>query len=363
MKYLSFIVLICLACFGNAQLVSGITMLDPVLSESSGLLWLNDKVITHNDSGNEPALYELDTLSGMVTRKITVGNASNNDWEDLTADANFIYIGDFGNNDGNRTDLKIYRVAQYDYWNTLNDTVFADTIRFNYADQFDFSNQAYANDFDCEAISVVGDSLYLFTKNWLNHETNVYVLPKLPGDYLAMRRDSLPVQGLVTSADFNEFSNRLVLCGYGSSPFILEVGWEPNLSISAMDRVRYDIIVPNSIQVEAIVSISANSYYLTSESSFGNAAELMRMNGVNGSLDLGKREIKKFLISPNPVSQALFFGPCQGCNKQLFAANGQLVKTSTKDKMDVSDLKKGIYWLNVLDENFRFVSSSKIIVN
>ncbi|MFA7274606.1 MAG: T9SS type A sorting domain-containing protein [Crocinitomicaceae bacterium] len=363
MKYFFLIVHVCLASFGSAQFVSEITILDPVLSESSGLLWLNNKVITHNDSGNEPALYELDTLSGLITRKITVGNASNQDWEDLTADANFIYIGDFGNNEGNRTDLRIYRVSQNEYWNTLNDTVYADTIRFNYADQLDFSIQAYATNFDCEALSVIGDSLYLFTKNWLNQKTNMYVLPKLPGDYSALKRDSLPVQGLITSADFNFFSNRLALCGYGNSPFILEVEWEPNVAISAMDRVRYDIVVPNSIQIEAIVSITANDYYLTSESAFGNTANLMRLKGVNGGLGIESIKSRKIDIFPNPVSNEIVFLVGQGCEKQLFSISGQLVKTSKEDKMLVSDLEKGIYWLKFTDENSQFVSISKISVN
>lgn len=363
MKYFFLLVHVCISFCAQTQVVTEIAILDPVLNESSGLLWLNNKVITHNDSGNEPALYELDTLTGLITRKITVGNASNQDWEDLTADANFIYIADFGNNVGNRTDLKIYRVSQNDYWNTLNDTIFADTIRFNYADQLDFSNQAYATNFDCEAISVIGDSLYLFTKNWLNHETNIYVLPILPGDYSAMRRDSLPVQGLITSADFNVHSNRLVLCGNGSSPFVLEVEWEPSVAISAMDRVRYDIVVPNSIQVEAIVSISPNNYYLTSESAFGNVADLMRLSGANDGLGIESIGNSIIAIFPNPVSEEIYFLVCQGCEKQLFAVNGQLVKTTQEDNMILSDLEKGMYCLKITDENSRFVWSSKIIVD
>jgi len=35
--------------------------------ETSGLIYLNGKLITHNDSGGEPALYELDTITGNVT--------------------------------------------------------------------------------------------------------------------------------------------------------------------------------------------------------------------------------------------------------------------------------------------------------
>jgi hypothetical protein len=37
-------------------------------------------------------------------------NAKNTDWEALTNDGNNFYIGDFGNNDGSRRDLTIYKV-------------------------------------------------------------------------------------------------------------------------------------------------------------------------------------------------------------------------------------------------------------
>jgi len=75
---------------------------------------------------------------------------------------NYIYIGDFGNNAGTRTDLKVYRVDISDYF--TNDTVNAEIIHFTYADQTNFSNQIYAHNFDAEALISIGDSLYIFTK-------------------------------------------------------------------------------------------------------------------------------------------------------------------------------------------------------
>ncbi len=90
-------------------------------------------MITHNDSGGEPKLYEVDTLTGNVTREVLIQNATNKDWEDICHDETYIYIGDFGNNNNYRTDLKIYRITIEDYLN--RDTVEADVIAFNYQDQ------------------------------------------------------------------------------------------------------------------------------------------------------------------------------------------------------------------------------------
>ncbi|WP_240743145.1 hypothetical protein, partial [Ilyomonas limi] len=89
------------------------TNLNTKLNETSGLLWWNNQVWTHNDSGGEPALYAVDSSTGKIIRKVTVSNATNIDWEDLAQDDNYIYIGDFGNNaQGNRNDLKIYKVKK-----------------------------------------------------------------------------------------------------------------------------------------------------------------------------------------------------------------------------------------------------------
>jgi hypothetical protein len=58
------------------------------------------------------------------------------------SDENSIYIGDVGNNIGNRIDLKIYKIAIDDYHN--NDTVVAEIINFEYADQIENSSAAQA---------------------------------------------------------------------------------------------------------------------------------------------------------------------------------------------------------------------------
>ena len=41
-----------------------------------------------------------------------MSNIKNTDWEEISQDKDFIYIGDIGNNSGNRDDLKIYRAGK-----------------------------------------------------------------------------------------------------------------------------------------------------------------------------------------------------------------------------------------------------------
>ena len=101
-----------------------------ILNESSGAIFFNDKLIIHNDSGNENKLYELDTNSRVITRTVTVTNATNVDWEDITQDNTSIYIGDIGNNNGDRNDLKIYKINKSDY--LISNNVTAEIINLSY---------------------------------------------------------------------------------------------------------------------------------------------------------------------------------------------------------------------------------------
>ncbi len=357
LKYLFFFSLVFSTAFG--QQITQIVALDPSLSESSGILYLNQKIITHNDSQGAAALYEVDSLTGQISRTVVIANASNNDWEDLAYDNNFIYIGDFGNNSGNRTDLKIYRISLTDYWNTPNDTVFADTIRFSYAAQTNFSSQQNSTNWDCEAMTIIGDSIYLFSKNWINQKTYVYTFPKDIGNYSLAVRDSLPIQGLITSADFNIFSNRLALVGYTpTGPFIVEMDWNANVPISQISRNRYTVTVPNSIQVEAIVSISENQYYLTAENFGGSESSLLRLVGKNGSLMIDERIIEEVVIFPNPTEEKFTIQIPKALNNiniEIYGLNGQLISTKsfeneTEIEID-APISSGIYLVKIESGN------------
>src|SRR5690606_7356900 len=206
---------------GFAQTMQLLTPLESTINESSGLLSLNGKLITHNDSGGEPRLYEIESLTGNVVRAVTILNAVNTDWEDIAADDTYIYIGDFGNNNGTRTDLKVYRILQNDFFESVNDEATAEIISFHYSDQTDFTSSPFSTNYDAEAFIAYQDSLYIFTKNWSDNHTNVYALSKQPGNYALVRGASIDVGGMITGADFNENFGKLILCGYTLvSPFV-----------------------------------------------------------------------------------------------------------------------------------------------
>jgi hypothetical protein len=133
------------------------------LSEISGLeKWNDSTLIAINDGGNEPILFLLN-LSGQITRKISVTNATNIDWEALAMDDNYLYIGDIGNNMNERKDLCIYRVNRGEIANSR--TVIAEKMNISYKEQRAFPPLNNERHFDAEAMTFFEGQLWIFTKN------------------------------------------------------------------------------------------------------------------------------------------------------------------------------------------------------
>lgn len=202
------------------------TNLSTTLDETSGVIMANGALWTHNDGGNAAALYKIDTLSNAILQTVTIGGATNVDWEDITFDGTNFYIGDFGNNaNGNRTDLKIYKFPLSAIPSGTNVTVPAgqvQVIHFSYEDQTNFNPTGSNNTrFDCEAMIYAGGGLHLFTKNWIDKITTHYTLPATAGTYEAVNEETFDVDGLVTAADISPLGV-IMLLGYesaGGTPF------------------------------------------------------------------------------------------------------------------------------------------------
>jgi len=189
------------------------TRLPSILNETSGLLFFNGQLWTINDSGNPPEIYQLDRANGNILQTVTVSNSINTDWESITQDDSNVYIGDFGNNAGNRTDLCILKITKADLLNTTNDTVQAGYIHFIYPDQTQFKPAFNNTNFDCEAFIYFNDSLHLFSKNWSDLHTKHYILPADTGYYKARLAERFNAEGLITDASINAKGN-IVLLGY-----------------------------------------------------------------------------------------------------------------------------------------------------
>lgn len=191
--------------------------LDDGLKETSGLLFAGGRMWTHNDGGGDNAIYAVDTSRGNVLQTVLLQGATNVDWEDIARSDTHVYVGDIGNNQGSRKNLKIHRFPLTALESSLDTIrVEVETIAFSYADQTDFTPREKHN-FDCEALLFFRGQLVLFTKNRLDNRSHVYTLSATPGTQQAQRVDSFDARGLVTGADVSPSGKEVVLVGYTRS--------------------------------------------------------------------------------------------------------------------------------------------------
>ncbi len=236
------------------------------VQETSGLLFFNEGLWSHNDSGGEPEIYKIDTVTGAVIQTVRLSNGSHHDWEDLAQDQEFIYIGDFGNNLGNRKDLIIYRIYKGDIPESGNAVVEAGIISFSFGDQEEFKVKNRTNDYDCESMISFNDFLYLFSKNWVNGKTRIYKLHKETGSQVAGVIGTFNIGGLATAADINQEGNRLVILGYKDyCPFLWLFRDFEGDDFFGGDKTRVDFPFIYGSQTEGAGFIDSTRVFLSCE--------------------------------------------------------------------------------------------------
>jgi len=249
--------------YGNTKIAPVFSVtLSYTLNETSGLVYFDNQLWTHNDD-TDSNIYALDTI-GKITNRYPLG-VKNTDWEELSHDSTYFYIGNFGNNaTGIRKDLHILRI---DKLSLKENNPRLDTISFNYSNQVDFiRKKANTTDFDCEAFIVSKDSIYLFTKQWTGKKTAVYVLPKVPGTYTAQFKSELDTNGLITGATYLEEKKLLVLCGYSKQlkPFLYLLYDFKNNDLFSGNKRKIALALPYH-QVEGITTQNGLHYYISNE--------------------------------------------------------------------------------------------------
>lgn len=162
-----------------------------------------------NDSGGEPEIYKFNSETGKIVQTVSVSNATNRDWEEMTMNEDYFFIGDFGNNNGNRKDLTIYYIPKKEIGEENQVSVNAQKIEFNYPEQTNFKPGKQATNFDCEAMFYHDGKLHLFTKEWTNYATTHYTLEIKPGKQQAKKVETFKTNYMVTGAhiDANPISN------------------------------------------------------------------------------------------------------------------------------------------------------------
>ena len=204
------------------------TIKDNSITESSGLVASRTTpgaYWTHNDSGDGPFIYAIDTR-GDSLGTFRVSGAQARDWEDIAAgpgpqpNRSYLYIGDIGDNDAVRPEVIVYRVAEPALSNTTRkftksrpgSTEPAETIRLKYPD----------GKHDAEALLVHPrtGNIYIVTKVVIaNPAVYEAVAPFTGGQSITMRRvgeTHVPsiFGGVITGGNISPDGRRVALCDY-----------------------------------------------------------------------------------------------------------------------------------------------------
>jgi hypothetical protein len=329
------------------------------LLETSGITRFQQGLVTHNDNSDEN-LYVIDTLNGAILQTFSLNGTSNFDWEEITQDSLYLYVGDFGNNAGSRTDLHILRIEKS---SLLESTPAIDTIAFAYEDQIDFTPSNQNTPFDCEAFIAGTDSLFLFTKNWNDLSTVCYSVPKVPGNYLAQRKDSSGVNGLITGATYLPNKRLIILSGYSSllQPFMyLLFDFEGTDFFSSFQQKINPSL--NFHQVEGVYTSNGIDVYITNEyfsqSFITNQQKLHKfdLTPVLGEYLSGNNinsESSEIRIFPNPAKDLVHIeSPNKSLCLEMRNSEGKVVIKSrirSHSDLDVSDLPNGRYFISIKD--------------
>ena len=188
-----------------------IAVLSDSINENSGLDFFNNRLFNINDSGNSSEIFEIDHETGK-SKNVFKTDLINKDWEAITSDSTNLYIGDFGNNVGNRNDLVIYRIPFDSALVGLNINEIK-PIPFYYPEQKDFTPKNLNNNFDTEAMIFLNRKIHVFTKEWASKSTTHYTIdPNLTENQAAQKLETFSTDYVVTDAAY--FKQKLYLVGY-----------------------------------------------------------------------------------------------------------------------------------------------------
>ena len=341
-----------------------------LLNENSGIIFYNDHLFTINDGGNSNTIFELDTF-GILNREITVVNASNVDWEAISQNSQSIFVGDFGNNSGSRENLCIYEISKSEILDPSINEVFATRRVFKYEDQIEFTWNSNAHNYDCESFICTEDSIYLFSKNWLDEQTKLYGLPVAWADTaVATVNASYDVDGLITDASIDLAGESLLLLGYKNnganfySSFIWML-WDYNgTDFFSGNKRRIEVGTMLTLgQTEGIALKGSSSGFVSSEqinSIITIPPKLMQFDfsdylndEVAGTISSAKYNR---LLYPNPCRQSLNI---EGNDERFRIYNLETSKLVLNgvvrlNQVDISSLHPGVFYIQVGKSKMKF---------
>lgn len=239
--------------------------------ECSGLIMWDNNLLSINDSGNKPTLHVVHTKTAEHKDAQTVLGTTNTDWEAIASDSNYIYVGDFGNNEGHREDLTIYKIKK---GNRKLGQI--SKIPFGYRGQNQFEKRDSHN-YDCEAMIVDDGMITLFSKNRADDSSSVYLIDPKQSMQFPAKEYTFETKYMITDATLHQPSGKVVCAAYNYIPG----GFDPAILVlrKINDKYTTEHILPLDFnhQIEGITWTKKNTFYLGSESEEGLKGSLFEL--------------------------------------------------------------------------------------
>ena len=238
-------------------------VLPKIINETSGLEILDGSFVTHNDSGGEPSLYFFN-LEGEIINSIKLDEEAfwginNNDWEDITADEDYVFIADTGNNFGNRNNLNIVKVK-------ISDFRIDEKISISYEDQEIFIPRP-KHKFDAEALFLIENKIAILSKDRSNLFTDLYLVDKENNSKQVLKsKITYDVNSLITGGDYSSELGLLALVSYNSKSSQYLILFE-NFTLEGLSEKKFKkyLIPIEKAQIEGIKIIDYKTFWITSE--------------------------------------------------------------------------------------------------
>ncbi len=178
-----------------------------------GTFWI------HTDGRKQPRLVAINR-DGETLAQFDVA-AKFQDWEDLSIDGDGrLYLGDIGNNDGDRKELRVHRIAEPDPSRPGKKA----GLKAEQTWHLRFPGKP----FDCESLFIVGTNGYLVSKLGNNAQARLYRFPLMPAkDPVTLAEIGvLPVTSPVTGAAVSK-DGRLLAVVSKNGAFVFRIDGDP----------------------------------------------------------------------------------------------------------------------------------------
>jgi len=270
--------------------LSLLTKLPVEVNECSGLEYINGEFWTLNDSGSPASIYKVSSKEDKLLHVLPIVKAENTDWEELAANEEYMYVGNFGNNYGMRKNLKIYSISMEGVNEESESVNLSSTIEFEFADQTVFRHTDNKHNFDCEAMVAIENKLYLFSKNRGDNQCTIYSLdPTIAEKQKAEPISTFNTKGQVTAADYNEDTGVLALLGYvykpadaSMHPFLYLFYDFPDNNFFGGRHLHIDLGIQE--QAEGLTFVDENTLYIGCEAESGGQGDLYQFD-ISGMLE------------------------------------------------------------------------------